>query len=100
MKQGKTISLLAIGAASALVLAGCAAAETATEAETTAATGTDVVETSVIGAYDLSGIEIAVGSTDFDEQLILGAILFAAVEKAGATVDNKVDLGGTSVARA
>ena len=34
MKQGKTISLLAIGAASALVLAGCAAAETETEAET------------------------------------------------------------------
>ncbi len=100
MKQGKTISLLAIGAASALVLAGCAAAETETEAETTAATGTDVVETSVIGAYDLSGIEIAVGSKDFDEQLILGEILVAAFEEAGATVDNKVDLGGTSVARA
>ena len=100
MKQGKTISLLAIGAASALVLAGCSAAETATEAETTAATGTDVVETSVIGAYDLSGIEIAVGSKDFDEQLILGEILVAAFEEAGATVDNKVDLGGTSVARA
>jgi len=35
MKQGKTISLLAIGAASALVLAGCAAAETETETDTT-----------------------------------------------------------------
>lgn len=100
MKQGKTISLLAIGAASALVLAGCAAAETETEAETTAATGTDVVETSVIGAYDLSGIEIAVGSKDFDEQLILGEMLVAAFEEAGATVDDKVNLGGTSVARA
>ena len=87
--------MLAIGATAALVLAGCAAAET--ETETTA--GTEAA-TSIIGAYDLSGIDITVGSKDFDEQLILGEMLVAAFEEAGATVDNKVNLGGTSVARA
>ena len=99
MKQSKTFSMLAIGAAAALVLAGCAAAETETETDTDTAVGTEAAATSVIGAYDLSGIEIAVGSKDFDEQLILGEMLVAAFEEAGATVDNKVDLGGTSVAR-
>ncbi len=53
-----------------------------------------------LAEYDLSGIDIAVGSKDFDEQLVLGEILVAAFEAAGATVDNKVDLGGTNVARA
>jgi osmoprotectant transport system substrate-binding protein len=97
MIKSKTFSMLAIGATVALVLAGCAAAETETETETTA--GTDAA-TSIIGAYDLSGIDITVGSKDFDEQLILGEMLVAAFEEAGATVDNKVNLGGTSVARA
>ena len=100
MKQSKTFSMLAIGATAALVLAGCAAAETETETDTDTAAGTEAAATSVIGAYDLSGIEIAVGSKDFDEQLILGEMLVAAFEEAGATVDDKVDLGGTSVARA
>ncbi|MEL0149519.1 MAG: glycine betaine ABC transporter substrate-binding protein, partial [Pontimonas sp.] len=35
-----------------------------------------------------------------DEQLILGEMMVAAFEEAGATVDNKVDLGGTNIARA
>ena len=87
MKQRKTFSMLAIGAASALVLAGCAAADTDTSSGGT------------LSQYDLSGIEISVGSKDFDEQLILGEMLVAAFEAAGATVDNKVNLGGTSVAR-
>ena len=95
MIKSKTFSMLAIGATAALVLAGCAAAET--ETETTA--GTEAA-TSIIGAYDLSGIDITVGSKDFDEQLILGEMLVAAFEEAGATVDDKVNLGGTSVARA
>lgn len=53
-----------------------------------------------LSEYDLSGIEVAVGSKDFDEQLILGKMLVAAFEEAGATVEDKVNLGGTSVARA
>jgi len=53
-----------------------------------------------LAEYDLGGINVAVGSKDFDEQLILGEIMVAAFEAAGADVDNKVDLGGTNVARA
>jgi osmoprotectant transport system substrate-binding protein len=53
-----------------------------------------------LSEYDLSGINIAVGSKDFDEQLLLGEMMVAAFEAAGADVDNKVDLGGTNVARA
>ncbi|NND84428.1 MAG: hypothetical protein HKN46_04705 [Acidimicrobiia bacterium] len=52
-----------------------------------------------LGEYDLSGLEIAVGSKDFTEQLVLGEIMVAAFEATGADVDNKVNLGGTVVAR-
>ncbi|MGA7269773.1 MAG: glycine betaine ABC transporter substrate-binding protein [Acidimicrobiia bacterium] len=51
------------------------------------------------GEGRLSGIDIAVGSKDFDEQLILGNIMVGAFTRAGANVDNKVNLGGTQVAR-
>ena len=88
MKHATKFSMLAIGAISALTLAGCAAAETET------ASGGSLSE------YDLSGITVSVGSKDFDEQLILGEMLVAAFEATGATVDNKVNLGGTNVARA
>ncbi len=110
MTKKKAASLLAIGAVSALVLTGCAA-----ETETDTSSGTDdsgsSSETddttedtteeagSAFSQLDLSGIEVAVGSKDFDEQLILGEMMVAAFEEAGATVDDKVNLGGTSVAR-
>jgi len=84
------------GATVLLALAGCA-----TDAEETA---TDVASTdeatSILAQFDLSGIDLAVGSKDFDEQLILGEMMVLAFEEAGATVDNKVNLGGTSIARA
>lgn len=51
------------------------------------------------GEGRLSGIEIAVGSKDFDEQLILGQIMVQAFEMEGADVTDRVDLGGTQVAR-
>ena len=107
MRKKKAAALLAIGAVSALVLAGCAA-----ETDTDTSNGTDDTSSdtdtdnstdeagSAFSQLDLSGIEIAVGSKDFDEQLILGEMLVAAFEEAGATVDDKVNLGGTSVARA
>jgi osmoprotectant transport system substrate-binding protein len=85
MKLSK--SALALGAAAALVLSGCAAEETTNSGGS-------------LAQYDLSGVEIAIGSKDFDEQLILGEMMVAAFEAAGATVDNKVNLGGTNVARA
>lgn len=53
-----------------------------------------------LGAIDLTDIDIAVGSKDFTEQLVLGEILVQTFEHFGANVDNRVDLGGTAVARA
>lgn len=52
------------------------------------------------GEGRLSGIDITVGSKDFDEQLVLGQILVQAFEAEGANVTDRVDLGGTQVARA
>ena len=87
MKHSKKFSMLAIGAVAALALSGCAASEESSSGGT-------------LSEYDLSGVSVAVGSKDFDEQLILGEMMVAAFEAAGAEVDNKVNLGGTNVARA
>ena len=87
MKHSKKFSMLAIGAVAALALSGCAASEESSSGGT-------------LSEYDLSGVSVAVGSKDFDEQLILGEMMVAACEAAGAEVDNKVNLGGTNVARA
>ena len=54
---------------------------------------------SVAEQYDMSGIDLSIGSKDFDEQLILGQMMVQAYEAAGANVDDKVNLGGTAVAR-
>ena len=48
----------------------------------------------------LDGVEITVGSKDFDEQLILGEISVTLLEDAGAEVDNQVNQGGTDTTRA
>ena len=87
MKHSRKFSMLAIGAVAALALSGCAASDESSSGGT-------------LSEYDLSGVSIAVGSKDFDEQLILGEMMVAAFEAAGAEVDNKVNLGGTNVARA
>ena len=47
----------------------------------------------------LDGIDIAVGSKDFTEQLVLGQIMVVVFDALGANVDDKVNLGGTNVAR-
>ncbi len=51
------------------------------------------------GEGELAGVSVTVGSKDFDEQLILGYMLVEAFEAAGADVTDKVNLGGTNVAR-
>jgi osmoprotectant transport system substrate-binding protein len=48
---------------------------------------------------DLSGIDISVGSKDFTEQLVLGQIMVNTFEALGANVEDRVNLGGTAVAR-
>lgn len=84
---------IAVGA-SALVLAGCSSS---TDSSGDAAAGdTD----SIASQADLSGINVSVGSKDFDEQLILGQMMVQTFAAAGANVDDKVNLGGTAVARA
>lgn len=59
----------------------------------------EAMEYSSISEIDLSGIEIAVGSKDFTEQIVLGQLMVAAFEATGADVTDRVNLGGTSVAR-
>ena len=77
------------GATALLALAGCAS----DGAGNSGGSGS-------LSDYDLSGIDVAVGSKDFDEQLILGQMMVLACEEAGATVEDRVNLGGTAVARA
>jgi osmoprotectant transport system substrate-binding protein len=53
----------------------------------------------VLDQYDFSGMDISVGSKDFDEQLFLGNLLKETFEYMGATVEDNIDLGGTVPAR-
>jgi len=89
MKKSLRNVMALMGASALFAVTGCAA-------DGGGATG----GTGSLSEYDLSGIEVSVGSKDFDEQLILGEMMVAAFEEAGASVENKVDLGGTSIARA
>ena len=52
------------------------------------------------GGGSLDGMEVTVGSKDFDEQLILGNISVILLEDAGADVTNEVNVGGTDTTRA
>ena len=66
---------------------------------TIAACGGDEGTASGTGDGPLAGVDVTVGSKDFDEQLILGEIMVEAFSQAGADVTDRVDLGGTQVAR-
>ncbi len=61
--------------------------------------GAESTDGAVFADLDLSSVELTVGSKDFTEQLVLGEMLVQSFEAAGASVDNKVDLGGTVVNR-
>lgn len=84
-------SAVAGAGALAVALAGCSGGSDSQDAPSGEA---------IAQEYDLSGIDVAVGSKDFDEQLILGQMMVQAFEAAGANVEDKVDLGGTEIARA
>ena len=86
---------MAVAGASALVLAACGGSSDSGDSSSSgSAGGSTVTETN-----RLEGISVAVGSKDFGEQLILGQMMVQAFGAAGATVDDKVNLGGTAVAR-
>jgi osmoprotectant transport system substrate-binding protein len=48
---------------------------------------------------DLSGVSLSVGSKEFTEQLVLGQVVVQALEAAGADVEDRTNLTGTSVVR-
>ena len=86
-----TKKLVVVMAASALALSACSSDSDSS--------GNEQGDT-IAGANSLDGISVTVGSKDFDEQLLLGQILVQAFGAAGAEITDKVNLGGTSVARA
>ncbi len=47
----------------------------------------------------LDGVSVTVGSKDFTENILLGEMFAQSLENEGASVDNKVNLGGTNVNR-
>jgi osmoprotectant transport system substrate-binding protein len=79
---------------------GDAAAGDGTEAAATGG-GTETAGGNIPepGSESLEGATITVGSKDFDEQLVLGNISKVALEAAGATVNDQINLGGTDAAR-
>jgi osmoprotectant transport system substrate-binding protein len=89
----KAFKWAALAGVAALGLAACSSGDSGGDAPPTAGGNT------VVSQYPLTGISVSVGSKDFDEQLILGQMMVQAFGAAGATVDDKVNLGGTSVAR-
>lgn len=91
----KGVKLAAVAGVAALALAACSGgSDDAAGGDDSAAGGE-----AVANQFDLSGIPVAVGSKDFDEQLILGQMMVQAFQAAGAEVSDKVNLGGTAVAR-
>ena len=86
---------MAVAGASALVLAACGGSSDSGDSSASSSPG----GSTVTDQFRLEGINVSVGSKDFDEQLILGQMMVQAFGAAGATVDDKVNLGGTSVAR-
>ncbi len=63
-------------------------------------TATVIVACASGGGTDSSATPIKVGSKDFTEQFIIGEMYALVLEKAGFTVERKLNLGGTPVAQA
>ncbi len=91
----RTWTWIAVAGASALVLAACGGSSDSGDSSASGSPGGSAVTDDL----RLDGISVSVGSKDFDEQLILGQMMVQAFGAAGASVDDKVNLGGTSVAR-
>lgn len=75
-----------------LVLAACGGGDAGGDGDAAGGAGP-------LADVSLDGIEIAVGSKDFTEQLVLGQIMVNVFEALGADVTDRVNLGGTNVAR-
>jgi osmoprotectant transport system substrate-binding protein len=90
---------LAGGIAAITLLAAACGGDQLEGGDDTAADGDDTT-TIEAGSESLDGVEITVGSKDFDEQLVLGNISKLLLEDAGATVIDQINLGGTDASRA
>ena len=90
------IALLAV-----LAILGAACSDSGSDGgdESTSGEGGESSGEGALAEFDLEGQSVTVGSKDFTEQLVLGEIYVQALEAAGASVTNQVNLGGTAVAR-
>jgi glycine betaine/choline ABC-type transport system substrate-binding protein len=60
--------------------------------------GGEASDTAIVSNPDNEGVELTVGSKNFDEQFILGEIYAQALEAAGYTVNTDLNLGSEQVA--
>jgi osmoprotectant transport system substrate-binding protein len=102
----RTLKTLAGIASAAMLLTACGGDSLEESGGETAAGGgggydecRDQEPDAEAGGESLDGAQITVGSKDFDEQLVLGNVTKLALEAAGATVDDQVNLGGTDANR-
>ncbi len=84
MRIAKKLTAVSAGVALSLTMAAC---------------GDDGGSGGDAGGDALDGVSIAVGSKDFTENILLGEMFAQAVANEGASVDNNINLGGTSVNR-
>lgn len=93
MKASRSLRVAAPVAALAFLtgLAGCGLGEEDTETEAEAG---DLVDSTA-----LEGVTVAVGSKDFNEQLMLGQLALHMFSAAGAEVEDKTDFAGTNAVR-
>lgn len=79
----RAVKAVAVGAASLLALTACG----------------DDSDGAVAELSGLDGAELVVASKEFSEQIILGQMMVIALEEAGARVQDRTELAGTSVLR-
>lgn len=99
MKQTRYVSVWNLLVALLVLLVGCSGEATPPAPAEPATANTPAAATPASGAAGNGGT-ISVGSKDFIEQFILGNMYALLLEKAGFTVDRKLNLGGTDVAQA
>ena len=73
-----------------LTLAGCGLGQKETSVDITAGS---------IDAEALKGVDVVVGSKDFDEQLVLGQLTILALAAAGANTTDKTNIQGSTATR-
>jgi osmoprotectant transport system substrate-binding protein len=101
--RGSKITLLALFAALALFVAACGGGDQLESGDDEGGGGSSEGGSEggelTAGTEALDGAQITVGSKDFDEQQVLGYISVTALEAAGASVDDQINLGGTDANR-